>query len=141
MERLCEKLILLAVGVSAFAAAADAATLDEQLTERIKANRAYTETYVELHEETQASAETVLTTRAVGEAWVQLYDYARDSEDESLKRQLLRLEYLFEISKHHYDLDAAESEAEKKVLQNGLEKYESLLQKLDETNPKVLPAP
>lgn len=101
--------------------------LDKELDERIELNKKYKTDFTEDAKESDLAHELVPLQSRNGQDWVDFLTYVRKSEDIQLKVYVLRIELQTELIGYYYDLEYAESFAEKSEIFKEIEKYKAKL--------------
>lgn len=106
---------------------AEEKSLNDHLEDRVVLNAKYAKRFVEEAEESPYAKRLQPIEKELGSEWVGLLKKVKSSDDDQLKMMVLRIEILDEIRACYYDLEWAESMAEKVKLRNQLAQWKKLL--------------
>lgn len=130
-----------------FVAAANAACAAEEpkslntlLDERIEKNEAYRDEFAKAATESPVADVLVPAEHNVGQRWIDMLTYARQSTDMKLKAHLLRLDYSEEVRATAYDLEYAEGLIEKGKVRIQLAHWNLRLHLVDRSEKAALGA-
>ena len=146
MKHYSVKLLLATLVVSLLtfqpATAEEESLLDKMLTERIKMNEKYRDEYAKDAEDSPFAKDLVPLEKKIGQGWVDYLTYVRSLKNQKLKKQILKLELLGELSYCYYDLEAAEGLIEKASLRSKIAKWKKEIAKLESIDTeKAAPNP
>lgn len=126
------------------ATAEEESPLDKMLTARIKVNEQYRDQYTKEAENSAFAKDLVPLEKKIGQGWVDYLAYVRSLKNPKLKKQVLQLELMGELSGCYYDLEVAESIIEKASLRSKIVRWKKELAKLEkiktgetETKPAI----
>lgn len=112
--------------------AEDRISLNDLLDERIQKNIEYKEEFSEAAKESPVADLLVPAEEQVGQKWVDLLRFARESNDIAVKSHVLQLDYAEEIRSTTYDLEYAEDLLEKAKIRIQLAYWNTRLQLVKE---------
>ena len=134
MKMITTKYLLPLLGFLLLVPSADAeeqSQLDKMLTERIKMHEKYRDDYAKDAEESELAKELVPLEKKVGQGYVDYMIYLRDQKDIKLKKRVLHLELLGELTYAYYDLENAETFIQKATARSAIAKWKKKLAALE----------
>ena len=121
---LCGLTFLFATGVSSDSAP----SLNDLLDERLEFNHKYKKEFVAEARESKLAKKLVPCEQGVADAWIELLEYTKKSDDEKLKKIVLRMEYFTELRTYLFDLEFAETADEKDEAVVGIREYQKKIE-------------
>lgn len=107
--------LLLITIIGSALSSANEAQLNQEIEERIKANKKLTQVFLQGHEQSKMKDKLIPLEKQSGENWTAYLTYVMNSKDLILKKLVLRNEYTEEIIDAYYQLEF-EEEADEKIL-------------------------
>lgn len=114
----------------------EADALDRMLKDRIKLNAKYGDEYAKGAKDSPFAKDLVPLEKKIGQGWVDYLKYLRTLKNHTITKQVLKLEYMTELSGSYYDLEIAEGLVEKAAIRGDILKWKKELARLQKFMPE-----